>query len=148
MDRPETIDGDPLTLHSSSVAVGGRGLLILGRSGSGKSSLALRLMALGADLVSDDQTTVTREEEGRLLLSAPSAIQGMIEARGLGLLGADSRRPVPLYAVVDLDRMETERLPPFRTTEVLGLPVPLLHNSEWDAFPAALVQYLKGGRKE
>ena len=43
-------------LNASCVAWQGRGALILGRSGAGKSALALQLMALGADLVSDDRT--------------------------------------------------------------------------------------------
>ena len=43
--EPETIN-----LHASAVALDGRGALILGASGSGKSGLALRLMALGAGI--------------------------------------------------------------------------------------------------
>ena len=75
-------------LHATCVAVDGRGLLILGPSGSGKSGLALRLIALGATLVSDDRTRITAHE-GLLTATCPSpAILGLIEARGLGLLRA------------------------------------------------------------
>ena len=41
-------------MHATTVALRGRGLLILGPSGSGKSTLALQLMAVGARLVADD----------------------------------------------------------------------------------------------
>ena len=49
---------DPDTIHASAVALGPVGLLIMGASGSGKSSLALELMARGAKLVADDQVVV------------------------------------------------------------------------------------------
>ena len=48
------------TLHVSSVAVNGAAILISGRSGAGKSDLALRLIDRGATLVSDDYTLVKR----------------------------------------------------------------------------------------
>ena len=44
----------PAQIHASAVALDGRALLIVGPSGSGKSALALRMMAHGATLVSDD----------------------------------------------------------------------------------------------
>ena len=48
------------TIHVSSVAIDGRAVLIGGRSGAGKSDLALRLIDRGATLVSDDYTFVRR----------------------------------------------------------------------------------------
>ena len=71
--------------HASCVAWQGRGALILGRSGAGKSALALQLMALGADLVSDDRTELLAEADA-LTARAPATIQGLIEARGVGLM--------------------------------------------------------------
>ena len=47
-------------LHATCVAIGGRGLLLLGPSGSGKSDLALRLIDRGAMLVSDDGVAIRR----------------------------------------------------------------------------------------
>ena len=49
------------TVHASTVATGGRAVLLSGPSGSGKSDLALRLIDRGFTLVSDDQTIVRRE---------------------------------------------------------------------------------------
>ncbi|EBA06257.1 HPr kinase/phosphorylase [Sagittula stellata] len=134
------------TVHASSVAVAGRGLLIRGRSGAGKSSLALELMSRGATLVADDRTVVSLRD-GQLWLDVPDAIRGMIEARGLGILNAQSA-PASLAIVVDLDIEETERLPPVRTSTMLGMEVPLLHKSACPCFPAALIQYLRAGRRE
>ena len=55
------------TLHASCVAINGRAVLIEGRSGSGKSDLALRLIDQGGVLVSDDQApgfTVLADPQG------------------------------------------------------------------------------------
>ncbi|SMX46714.1 HPr kinase/phosphorylase [Maliponia aquimaris] len=134
-------------LHATSVAVAGRGLLIRGASGSGKSGLALELMARGATLVADDRTIVRRVGDG-LRLDAPEAIRGLIEARGLGLLTAEAAGNVPLAAVLDLDVAETHRLPPIRAVRLLGVDIPLLHNSASQYFPAQLLQYLKASRRE
>ncbi len=135
----------PLTLHASAVALQGRALLITGPSGSGKSGLALALMALGARLVSDDRTLILPRPEGPPLAAAPDPIRGMIEARFLGLLAADPAPPTPIAAVLDLATTETERLPPARVTDLAGPPLPLLHKAETPHFPAALIQYLRGG---
>ena len=137
----------PLILHATAVAVAGRGLLIRGASGSGKSGLALEMMARGAQLVSDDRVIVSDRDDG-LWLSAPAPLRGLIEARGLGLLGATPCDPAPLVAVLDLDPLETERLPHRRETMLQGRRIPLLHNTAHPYFPAALVQYLRGERKE
>ena len=139
---------DTEIFHASSVALGGRGLLILGASGSGKSSLALHLMALGATLVADDRTIASGVSNGDVLLAAPEAIRGRMEARGVGILSAAIEQDVPLALVVDLDRSETERLPPDRTISVLGRDFPLLHNPGTLHFPHAILQYLKAGRSD
>lgn len=129
------------------MALDGQGVLILGRSGAGKSSLALQLMAFGARLVADDRT-VLHPGEGAPVASCPPAILGRIEARGLGILAADPAPPVPVVLVVDLDTTESARLPPRRTRDVVGLPVALLHNPGTGPFAAAIVQYLRGGLLE
>lgn len=136
--------GPDSILHASCVALDGRGILILGPSGSGKSALALQLMAYGCTLVSDDRTIVT-VRDGWLSATAPAAIAGRIEARGVGLLGA-AAAAARLTLAVDLARTETERLPPERWLELLGASLPLLHRVESGYFPAAILQYLKAGR--
>jgi HPr kinase/phosphorylase len=136
-----------LTLHATTVALGDRGLLILGRSGAGKSALALALMSLGATLVADDRTIVTGRDE-TLVATCPPAIRGLIEARGLGLLRAPPQDEATLAAAVDLDTVETERLPEPRRIVLLNRSLPLLHKVETGYFAAALLQYLKEGTAE
>ncbi|MCV2872261.1 HPr kinase/phosphatase C-terminal domain-containing protein [Defluviimonas sp. WL0050] len=134
-----------MILHASCVALAGRGVLIFGPSGSGKSGLALQLMALGCDLVADDRTAVATRD-GVAVATAPEAIRGKIEARGVGLLRAETLAVARLALAVDLAHLESERLPPLRTHSVLGVELPLLHRIESPHFPAAILQYLKAGR--
>jgi HPr kinase/phosphorylase len=140
---------DPETetiLHATAVCVGTRAVLIRGASGSGKSALALEMLARGARLVSDDRVILQLGAQG-ILLSAPKPIRGMIEARGVGLLQAEAVDSAMLACVVDLDVTERERLPQVRDTLLLGVTVPLLHNVANPYFAAALIQYLRGGRQ-
>jgi HPr kinase/phosphorylase len=132
-------------LHASAVALGGRAALITGPAGSGKSALALDLMATGARLVADDGVLLVRDGD-RVLARAPAPIRGLIEARGVGLLRADPLDDVPVAVVVDLGRTEADRLPPFRTIDLLGIALPLLHKVASPHFTAAVRQYLAGGR--
>ncbi|HKR24100.1 MAG TPA: HPr kinase/phosphatase C-terminal domain-containing protein, partial [Allosphingosinicella sp.] len=97
------------TVHCSCVAIDGRAVLIGGRSGTGKSDLALRLIDRGAALVSDDYTHV-RRVEGRALASAPATIRGKIEMRGVGIIALEALDDAPVCLLVDLDEVP-ERLP-------------------------------------
>ena len=113
------------TVHASCVAVGDRAVLIGGRSGSGKSDLALRLIDRGARLVSDDYTLV-RRVEGRLLAEAPANIAGKIEVRGLGILEFEPVRDVAVALFVDLDEVP-QRVPQENLGRtVAGLEVPVV----------------------
>jgi HPr kinase/phosphorylase len=144
--EPAPVAPDGTLLHASAVAIGDRGVLILGPSGSGKSSLALALMATGARLVADDGVILRAGADGRLHARAPEATRGLIEARGVGLLKAAALSTAPLALVVDLGETETERLPPERTRTILGMTLPVVHKVESPHFPAAVQQYLVGGR--
>lgn len=139
--------GGPLILHATTVAIGGRGLLIQGASGSGKSALALQLMQLGAELVADDRTAL-HLQNGQLIADAPDTIRGLIEARGVGILNATAAGPTPVAAVVDMDQSETDRLPQRRSTDIAGMTLPLFHNCGMPHFPAALRQYMLFGRNQ
>ncbi|MWD29062.1 serine kinase [Aquicoccus sp. SCR17] len=134
-------------LHASCVAVDGRGVLILGPSGSGKSALALQLMSLGAVLVADDRVRLWAEN-GTLLAAAPETLRGLIEARGVGILRAETAGPVPVALAVDLAAPEPKRLPPERRFTCLDCEMPLLHNPGMGHFSAAILQYMKAGRDE
>lgn len=112
------------TVHATTVAVGGKAVLIAGASGSGKSDLALRLIDRGARLVSDDYTLL-EAKGGRLFASPPPTIAGRIEMRGVGIVAHEAVQDVPVCLVVDLDA-EPERLPEPAARSFLGIAVPSL----------------------
>ena len=131
-------------LHASAVAVDGRGCLITGRPASGKSTLAIELVALGAELVADDRVEIRRAGDA-LLLSAPAAIAGMIEARGVGILRLPARPEASLALVVDLDEAERERLPEGRSRELLGLRCALVLGRGRAGLAAVVFVLLRAG---
>ncbi len=106
----------PATIHATAVAIRDSGILIRGPSGSGKSSLALALMATGeprARLVADDRVVLTAKD-GTLYASSPETIAGLLEVRGLGIIRRPYVSPIAIRLVVDLvpladaPRMPTE----------------------------------------
>jgi HPr kinase/phosphorylase len=77
-------------LHGSFVDVYGIGVLITGRSGIGKSEIALDLIERGHRLVADDVVMVTRKGEGILIGSGSDVVKNYMEIRGLGLIDVRS----------------------------------------------------------
>ena len=148
---PSAQDADFLRLHASCVAfrradAAWSGILIRAPSGGGKSAFALRLIALGARLVADDQTILRREEAGDLYAAAPDAVRGVIEARGLGLIGLPALAEAKLDWIVDLRIGGAEgRLPAPRRATLLGVETPLLTLSEDERAASALCCLVRDG---
>ncbi len=129
---------ETLTLHGSCVSVGGRGVLILGAPGAGKSDLVLRLIdqpgygltgrLRAARLVADDQVVIERSGSS-LIASAPAILAGLLEVRGLGIVTVGAMKAVPLVLAVELapargiERLPEESVAPF---QCLGVSLPLV----------------------
>jgi serine kinase of HPr protein (carbohydrate metabolism regulator) len=118
----------PATVHASAVAVAGTGVLIRGGSGSGKSSLALALLAAdpaGTRLIADDRVILSAAG-GRLLAAPPEPLAGLIEVRWVGILPVPYLADVPLRLVVDLvPPAEAVRLPEPEQRQAVIAGVPL-----------------------
>ena len=136
-----TLPAPPILVHATAIAIDGRAVLLRGPSGAGKSDLALRLIDAGARLVADDQVEV-RRAGGRVLVRAPAAIAGLMEVRGVGILRLEPLREAALAMCVDLvPSAEVERLPEIRCEDVLGLAVPSIALSPFEASAAAKLRF-------
>jgi HPr kinase/phosphorylase len=119
-------------VHGTCVALGPHAVLIRGRSGSGKSDLALRFLDLASEgdleprLVADDQVWVEARGDGTLVTSAPATLAGKFEVRGLGIVELPHLTEARLVLVADLvSAEEVPRMPPdpLDHITIAGLPV-------------------------
>ena len=115
-----------VTLHGACCVLGGAGVLIRGPAGAGKSSLAL-LLATAEDgaFVADDRV-VCRLRGGQLLACAHSALAGLVEVRGQGILsvadlGVAFRDEAVLHLAVDLVDAAPRMPEPTGDAELLGI---------------------------
>ncbi|MGE0723353.1 MAG: HPr kinase/phosphorylase [Alphaproteobacteria bacterium] len=134
-----------LLLHATAVAIGGRGVLLTGPPGAGKSDLALRMIDGGAILVADDQTVVRRRDH-LLIASAPATIAGRIEVRGLGIVRLPHLADAPVVLLVDLvEASAVERMPAGEWRAILGVPVPILRLAPFEASAPAKLRLAAAG---
>ncbi|MDA1476522.1 HPr(Ser) kinase/phosphatase [Bacillus changyiensis] len=73
-------------IHGVLVDIYGVGVLIIGKSGVGKSETALELVKRGHRLVADDCVEIRQEDQDTLIGSAPDLIEHLLEIRGLGII--------------------------------------------------------------
>ena len=84
------------TAHGVLIEIHGLGVLIIGKSGTGKSDAALDLISKGSKLISDDIVIVTKSSSDKLIGTSPNNTKYLMEIRGLGIIniknlyGADS----------------------------------------------------------
>lgn len=134
-------DAPAITLHASTVAIGGRAVMLCGASGSGKSDLALRLIDRGAVLVADDYTLL-RAEIGGLLAAPPTGIAGKIEIRGIGIVEMPHMRDIPVGMIVQLTDA-IERMPDGPSTRTIaGIDVPVMPLAPFEASAPIKVEHL------
>ena len=120
-----------VTLHGCMVDMRGIGVLIVGRSGAGKSETAIGLLERGASLVADDMVRI-KYVGGDLVATAPDLSRGYMEIRGIGIInvanlyGLASIRPdkrldlvVTLKPQADLNEVDRVGLQQ-KTYEILG----------------------------
>ena len=116
MSEPTHID----QIHATAVLLNGKGVILRGPSGSGKSDLALRLIDGGAVLIADDRVDIFKEN-GQLQCTAPTKLDGMLEVRGVGIIRLKCAPKASVDLIVDLvDLAAQPRLPESRTIEMFA----------------------------
>lgn len=102
--------------HGTLVVINEWGILLLGRSGIGKSLLAFMLLQQGHQLVADD-SVLLHSDQNRLEGQAPLALFGKLELRGYGIidvttvLGYDSLiKKYPIHLAIDLIEMTPQSM--------------------------------------
>jgi len=104
------------SLHGVLLEVYGVGLLILGKSGIGKSECALDLILRGHRLVADDMVHIQKRSPSSVIGSGFEVIQHHMEIRGLGIINIRSlfgveaiREKKKIELVLELMEWDTHR---------------------------------------
>ncbi|MEI9989291.1 MAG: HPr kinase/phosphatase C-terminal domain-containing protein [Rhizomicrobium sp.] len=111
---------ESVNIHATCVCFGRRGVLLLGKSGSGKSDLALRLIGRDAKLVADDRCDLSIEN-GLLVARPPATIAGLLEVRGIGIVELPHAPSAPVVLAVDLSGQMVRMPEPARYVPPLAL---------------------------
>ena len=131
----------PVLAHGTAIAVGPNAVLIRGRSGSGKSDLALRCLNLPIGplvtdrvlLVADDQVALEHDAMG-LLVKSPAQIRGKIEVRGVGIVTVETIEQARLCLVADLVAPgQIDRMPEPQMCDIDGVVVPRILVAPFEA---------------
>jgi HPr kinase/phosphorylase len=108
---------DSVVVPGVFMEVMGTGVLLTGKSGVGKSELALELLSRGQRLIADDAPEFTRIAPDVLDGTCPEPLRDFLEVRGLGVLNVramfgDSAIKLHKYLrlIVHLERMSDQQL--------------------------------------
>ena len=134
-------------IHASSIEISGKGVVILGKSGAGKSSLAIKLVSMGAKLISDDQTHFNLKED-KIIISKPESTPNLIEARGIGLIKAPFVKSATLFCFVKITDLELKRLPYTKKKYCFGKEIKMIEFNPTYNNESALFLGLRYGVKD
>ena len=114
-----------MDIGATAISYQKNAILIQGPSGIGKTSLALQLVERGARFIGDDVVEIFLKNN-RLYCKAKEKLKGVIEVRGLGLVGGlKVARPAPVLCLIRLHKKPTERLPKQKTISLLNKKIPV-----------------------
>ena len=133
-------------IHASSIDINGKGVVILGKSGAGKSNLAIKLISMGAKLISDDQTHF-KFKENKIIISKPETTPNFIEARGIGLIKVPFVVSSKLFCFVKITNLELNRLPNAKNKYCFGKKIKLMEFNPFYNNESALFMSIRYGVK-
>lgn len=114
-----------MILQAGCVAIAGRGVLIEGPPGSGKSSLALALIDRGAELVGDDGVVLS-VRTGLLWAAPHPATQGLLEVRNLGILRFPASIGIRVCLKLRLNPLAPRYIDHADQEDIDGINIPVL----------------------
>ncbi len=126
----------------TAVAIDGRGLLIAGEAGAGKSSLALALIDRGATLIGDDGILI-EDESGHPVANPPKTTRGLLEVRNVGLVELETAQ-APISLVLQLTTLAPRYPMELATTKLGGVDIPVLLFRPGDATQALRAEFALG----
>lgn len=115
-------------MHASFVLWHNKGILFRGKSGSGKSELALKFIEnKNAVLVADDVVEL-KVRQNKLWGSSPQNIRGLLEIRNVGISRYEYAEEATVSLLVNLlpAKENLERLPKNKTENILGVEIPAI----------------------
>lgn len=132
---------ESMVLHGVFMEVYGMGVLLQGKSGIGKSELALELINRGHRLIADDAPEFSRSAPDTIRGRCPEPLQDFLEVRGLGILniremfGDSAIKPnknlrliVELYFMRDEQMHQLDRLTGSKQSlTLLDVEIPQVH---------------------
>lgn len=123
----------------SVVSIDGKGLMITGPPGSGKSSLALHLIDRGAILIGDDGVSLV-DQGTHLFATPPINIAGKLEIRGLGIVTVNATS-APLALVLKLDPKAPRYPNDIERCNISGYDIPSILFRGGDAIQAIRAEW-------
>ena len=116
-----------INIHGTLISVDGKGVLLKGESGSGKSDLALRFIKNEkAKLVADDRIDIDISDN-RVIGKAPLILKGKLEVRNIGIIeDVETINQVDVFLCVELvkNRECLDRLPQDEFEIILNKKIP------------------------
>jgi serine kinase of HPr protein (carbohydrate metabolism regulator) len=145
------VTGLTTNIHATALVLDGRGVIVLGKSGSGKTSLALELLwrchtdNISCALIADDRVDLV-SQNGELIASVPDSLAGLVEVRGSGIHRIPFENLATLHLAVRLvEPEEVERIAPqgeFSVALGLGLATLFLPENQSCTSARAILSHL------
>lgn len=122
-----------VTLHGVVLSCEGRGILLTGPSGIGKTTAALEAARKGYGWIADDVAVIKKNAQGRLMISGHPGIQKYIHTKATGIAagerilpGSRMRKKAELAFIIDVFRTAREEISRPVETRILEQSLPLV----------------------